>query len=57
MLSDAVSGQVAVTRFDGAEFGPVPRLLIAATRKTNEVPDVRLVIVWVVAVERNVRGA
>ena len=47
--------QDTVTTFEGAEFGPVPRLLVAATRNANAVPDVKPVIVWVVAVEPNVR--
>ena len=48
--------QVTVTAFDGADRNPVPRLFIAATRNVNVDPCGRPLIVWVVAVERNVRG-
>jgi hypothetical protein len=54
-LARVVRAQDTVTTFEGAESGPVPRLLVAATRNANAVPDVRPVIVWVVAVETNVR--
>ena len=47
---------LTVMVFDGAEFDPVPRLLDAETRKTSFLPGVRPVMVWVVAVERNVRA-
>jgi hypothetical protein len=52
----APAGVAGVTAADGAELGPVPTPLRAATAKVYAVPLVRPVTVCVVAVEEKATG-